>query len=153
MKAKRKMDRLDPVAKVRKREMDVIASQASQLERQIRETATELKASQDAYMRGVNQLNTVRTSGDRQNLLTLETSVDSLKEKWHSLYHKLNQLKQAKQQVTAQLRLAQRNMKAVEVLQDKYQAEFRKELDRQEQNFLDEAAIRSFNTNQTRNSG
>jgi hypothetical protein len=50
------------------------------------EVVKQMKDNQKRYMEGVEELNRIRISKVRQNLETLETSLDFVKQQWYKLY-------------------------------------------------------------------
>lgn len=101
----------------------------------------ELVQSQQKYMNGVNDLNRLRKSALRQNLLVLEKSVDYTRETWVELFKK-SQLLDKK--IDAQRDILQKNrikLREVEKLEEKYELEFHQYIEKIEQNKSDDLSL------------
>jgi flagellar biosynthesis chaperone FliJ len=97
-------------------------------------------------MQGVEEMNRLRASKLRDNLQTLETTLDYVKSQWYRLYKQVQEIERKEQTQIVQLNGAQRDLKAIEMLEETYIAEFRKEQDRIEQRTMDEIALRKYVT-------
>jgi flagellar export protein FliJ len=101
-------------------------------------------------MDGIDQLNKIRSSPNRTNLEALEASLDHVKNQWQELFKAVQALETREKAQIARLMEAERELKAVERLSERYERDFKKEMSRSEQKMLDEIAIRQFNA-QSRN--
>ncbi len=148
MQSQRKIKRVQPIIKMKKAKVDEEAAVLTAIRHEKVEVVRAMKENQKRYMQGVEELNRIRVSKTRQNLDTIESSLDFVKTQWYRLYKEVQQIEiKEKQQITHFL-TAERELKSVEKLQEKYHTEFQKELGKHEQKQTDEAALRRFSTRQ-----
>ena len=105
---------------------------------------SELFAWQERYLNGVGRLNAERESAARGMLSALEAAVDHARETLFKLFQKLKEVDGIEQSQMMQLSIVQRELSAVEQLQEGHRIKFRKDLSRQEQKGLDEISLRRF---------
>ena len=140
----RKIKRVQPIIKLKKQKMDEEVMTLNAIRLQKLEIVKNMKDSQKRYMDGVEELNKTRTSKMRVNLHTLEDALDFVKSQWYRLYKEVQDVEKREKQQIEHLLVAERELKAVEKLREKYELEFKKELKKSDQKVMDEAALRRF---------
>lgn len=144
MQSQRKIKRVQPLIKMKKSKVDEEASVLIAIRNEKIEVVKAMKENQKRYMEGVEELNRIRVSKVRQNLETLESSLDYVKQEWYKLYKQVQQIEGKERQQIVHLLTAERELKSVEKLEEKYKVEMQKELGRIDQKLMDEAALRRF---------
>ena len=142
--ARRKMLRIEPVIKVRKAKVDQEIIVLNQIRADKQAAVTDMRESQRKYMEGVDRLNRERGSTAREMLAPLEGTLDYIKNRWYSLYKRVQEIEQREKAQLFQIDLAERDLRAVEKLSEIYAEEFRNEMRRNDQKIMDEAALRKF---------
>ncbi len=142
MQSQRKIKRVQPLIKMKKSKVDEEASVLIAIRNEKIEVVRQMKENQKRYMEGVEELNRIRISKTRQNLDTLESSLDFVKQQWYKLYKDVQTIEGKERQQIMHLLTAERELKSVEKLQEKYQIEMKKELGRIDQKLMDETALR-----------
>ena len=147
MQMQRKIKRVQPLIKMKQQRVDEEAAVLEAIRQKKREVVQSMKDSQRQYMEGINQLNQVRRSPARPNLETLEQAVDHVKRRWQKLFVDVQEIEKKEKAQIAQLLTAERELKSVEKLKERYEEDERKETQRAEQRTLDEVALRRFLAN------
>jgi len=142
--AQRKIKRVKPIIDLRRHKVQEEAVFLAAIRSEKQKTMREMLESQKKYMQGVEEMNRLRASKLRDNLQTLETTLDFVKAQWYRLYKQVQEIERKEQTQIIQLNGAQRDLKAIEMLEETYIAEFRKEQDRIEQRTMDEIALRKY---------
>lgn len=142
MQSQRKIKRVQPLIKMKKSKVDEEASVLIAIRNEKIEIVKQMKENQKRYMEGVEEMNKIRVSKVRQNLETLESALDFVKQQWYKLYKDVQAIEGKERQQIMHLLTAERELKSVEKLEEKYQTEFKKELGRIDQKLMDEAALR-----------
>jgi len=142
--SRRKIARIQPVIMVRKAKVDQESAMLSRIRLEKRAAVADMKESQRIYMEGIERLNNERTSMSREMLAPLESSLDFIKNRWYSLYRRVQDIEAREKAQSVQLDMAQRELMAVEKLSENYTEEFKIEMRRGEQKNLDEIALRRF---------
>lgn len=140
----RKIKRVQPIIKLKKSRMDEEAAILTAIRNEKVEIVKAMKDSQRRYMDGVEELNRIRTSKARSNLDTLEQALDYVKGQWYALYKSVQEVEQREKNQIQQLITAERELKSVEKLQEKYETQFASEQKKSDQKLMDEAALRRF---------
>jgi flagellar export protein FliJ len=140
----RKIKRVQPLVKMKKTKVDEESAVLQAIRQEKVTVVSQMKENQRRYMEGVERMNQLRTSRTRDNLTTMEQAVDHVKAEWYRLYKRVQDIETKEKLQIGQLLTAERDLKAVEKLQEKYQLEYRKEASQSEQKQLDEIAIRNF---------
>ena len=109
-------------------------------------TMQEMLENQRRYMQGVEEMNKLRATKMRENLQTLESTLDFVKSQWYRLYKQVQEIEIKEKMQVGQLLTAERDLKAIQKLEENYQVEFQKELNRTEQRATDESSLRKFVT-------
>jgi flagellar export protein FliJ len=140
----RKIKRVQPLIRMKKAKVDEEAAVLEAIRKKKLEIVSTMKENQRRYMEGVEQLNAVRASRGRSNLTTLEGSLDYVKAEWYRLYKMVQDVEAQERSQIEQVLFAERELKSVEKLQERYQVELTQEMKKQEQKTLDEIALRNF---------
>lgn len=138
----RKIKRVQPLLKLKKSKVDEETAALLSIRTEKQKVVKEMRESQQKYMKGVEDLNRARTSVDRANLATLEEALDAVKLHWYSLFKRVQEVENKEKEQVNQLITAERDLKSVENLEDKYTQQFQKDMLKSEQKALDELAIR-----------
>ena len=148
--AKRKLQRIGPVLKAKNSEMEKEAAELFSIRMEKEQLVAELLERKNTYIRGVDQLNQVRSNGSFSQLQFLEQGLDFLKTKWTESFNGVNQIEILERSQMNLVMLAQKNLKAVEKLEIKYQDDFSLKRMREEQKTQDDQSIerRFFKLNQ-----
>jgi flagellar export protein FliJ len=141
----KKIKKVGPLVKVKKSKVDEEAQVLVIIRNEKIGVVAAMRQNQKQYMDGVEQLNRIRTSKMRDNLQTLEGSLDYVKSQWYKLYQQVQDLEKKERAQIHQLLVAEQELKAVEKLEEKYQQEFKHERRRIDQKAMDEIALRKFN--------
>ncbi len=150
MQILKKIKRVGPLIKMKKEKVDSEAAILHQIRLEKQKIVHEMRENQKKYMRGVEDLNKTRSSKNRENLETFELGLDFVKEEWYRLYKQVQVVEGKEQRQVLSLLEAEKDLKAVERLREKYEVEYKKELAKVEQKQLDEISIRQFNQRQVR---
>jgi flagellar export protein FliJ len=139
---RRKIKRVSPVIRIREatveQELAILISIRGEKIRLVKE----MQESQRLYVEGVQKLNHERASTSRMMVFSLESSIDFIKTKWQKLFRDVQELEQREKLQLAQVAEAQRQLKSVEKLKDKYSHEFKVAIDKNDQKQLDELSTR-----------
>jgi len=141
---KEKLKRVKPLIKARKAQLDEESRHLEEIRQRKRAIATSLNEYQVKYLEGVERLNKERASPNRQHALTLEASVDHVKTRWYQSLKALREMESHEKAQLEYVRMAHTNLRAVEILQERYSGELAAAADKNEQKQLDEIALRRF---------
>lgn len=141
---KNKKKRIKPLLRVRKLQLDQEALALMQIQQVKKQKMDELMDNQRKYLNGVEQLNQHRQSMAQGMLLTVEESVDHIRNVWHLTLHQLKEIEQKERAQMANVLVAQRNLQAIEKLEERYGQGIALEEKRKEQQALDETAARLY---------
>jgi flagellar export protein FliJ len=144
MQSMRKIKRVQPIIKIKQTRVDTEAAMLARINKEKVEAVQAMRESQRQYMSGVDELNRIRTSSSRENIEVIESGLDHVKAKWYRLYKSVQDLENRERAQIACLNVAERELKAIERLRERYELDFRKEISRSEQKMLDEIALRQF---------
>ncbi len=142
----KKIKKVQPLVRFKKKRVDeeVMVLQAIRHEK-IQVVAT-MKENQKKYMQGIEDLNKLRASRQRANLETMEQSLDHVKAEWFKLYRRVQEIEGKEKTQLTHLLTAERELKSVERLREKYEQEVHHAMKHQEQKQLDELALRRYTT-------
>lgn len=140
----KKIARLVPVLDIKKTRVDTEAVALAAILREKVKLESELMAWQQKYLNGVTQLNAERESVNRPMLLALEAAVDHARETLFVFFQRLKEMDLAEQAQVMRVNMVQRELSAVEKLQETRRERFKKELSRNEQKSHDDIALRRF---------
>ena len=146
MQSMKKIKRVQPIIKMKKTKVDTEALLLAQINREKVEAVGAMRESQKKYMVGIDELNKIRTSTSRQNIETIEAGLDLVKAQWYRYYRQVQELENKERAQIARLSEAERELKAIERLREKFETDFKKESGKIEQKMLDEMALRRFQT-------
>ncbi len=135
---KKKLDRMDPVKKVRKLELDQETMKLNLLRNKKSEMLELLKSKQNQYSEGVRDLNVNRVSKNRENLLTLERGLDLVKEQWISTLKELKRIEFEEKLQLEKVVAKEIEFKSIEKLQEKTQISLNEAILKYEQKQMDE---------------
>ena len=112
----------------------------NQLSYEKMEALGQLRSHQNKYMKGVDQINQERQNGkfDRANIL--EPALDYVKQKWHESLRQVQKIEKRQEAQRDKVFEAQRELKSIEALRDRYEKELKIAAALQEQKELDEMA-------------
>lgn len=144
MKSMKKIKRVQPIIKIKQTRVDNEMSILAEINKAKVAAVAAMRDSQRQYMLGVDELNRIRTSAKRDNIVTIEQGLDHVKTQWYSHYRKVQELENKERAQIARLNEAERELKAIERLQERYTIDFKKEMGKAEQKMLDEIALRQF---------
>ena len=139
----KKIERLGPLIKIRQMQLDQQLFVLHKIKLRKEAAHQELVRAQSMYITGIERLNQERQSPERLMLEALENSIDLAKSLWHK---RLIDLRHVELEVKAQERHvaeAHKNMKMLEKLDGRYDADLNEHLKRVEQKQLDEFAIQA----------
>lgn len=140
----KKIERLDPVIGIKQKRVDDESRFLGEIRREKARMESDLVSWQQRYLDGVTRLNAIRESGNRSMLAALEAAVDHARETLFSLFQKLKEVDGIEQAQMNQVNMVQRELSAVERLQEVHKERLQKEMGRKEQKGLDEIALRRF---------
>jgi flagellar export protein FliJ len=138
----RKMKRVEPLIRLKQGKVDEEAVTLGGIRTEKVAVVKSMRENQKRYMDGVEQLNQLRASRQRQNLETLESALDHVKAQWYRLYKQVQDVEAREKSQIGRVLAAERDLRAVEKLKERYELEMRAELARMEQKQLDEHALR-----------
>jgi flagellar biosynthesis chaperone FliJ len=139
---KTRLDKMRPLVKVRKIQLDRESMILADIRNEKRVKLQELKKNQQEYLQGIDRLNTERQCSDPKLLEVLESSVDYVKQRWYNCIRDLRVIEEKEKAQLANMMAADRNLKSVAKLEERYRLEFVASEQMKEQKFLDELAIR-----------
>ncbi len=140
----KKIARLVPVLDIKKTRVDAEAVALAAILREKVKLESELMAWQQKYLNGVTRLNAERESVERPMLLALEAAVDHARETLFVFFQRLKEADLAEQAQVMRVNIVQRELSAVEKLQETHRERFKKEISRNEQKGHDDIALRRF---------
>ena len=139
---KQKITKVQPIVRARKAQLDTESVTLSQIRIQKAERLDELEATQKAYIECVDELNRQRQLNVNETLQVFEQGLDFVKQKWYEALKSVREAEAREQAQLANVLVAQRNLKAVQVLEEKYDEQYRDAMNKAEQKQLDETAAR-----------
>ncbi len=139
--SQQKMKRIQPLIKIRKIQLDQETALLNQIQLKREEAAQALMQSQQTYIEGVEKLNQERQSSERKLVSALEQGVDFAKAQWYQRLMALRAVEEEERLQSRQVAEAQKRMKMLEHLDERYLEQYLKQLNIQEQKQLDEFAI------------
>lgn len=141
-KASQRSKKLTAVIKVRERELNFGKEELAITREQKNQMLEKLNKSQQSYINSVDSLNNLRMNqAPGSQTLALESSIEYVRNKWAE---ELTEVRRLERQERIQLVMVQdleAKVKAVEIINNKYQDEIRLERAKQEQDALDEFVI------------
>lgn len=140
----KKIQRLDPVIAIRKKRVDEESGFLVEIRQEKSRMESELVAWQQRYLDGVGRLNEMREAGERNMLAAMEAAVDHAREQLFSLFTRLKEVDGIEHAQVLQLNAVQRDLSAVERLQENHREKLQKAIAKAEQKVLDDVALRRF---------
>ncbi len=141
---KQKQKRMVPLIRVRQVQLDQESMVLAQIRQVKKQKMAELLENQRLYLEGVERLNKERMGTNHGHMLTLESSVDFVRNRWHVTLLQLREIEARENAQLANVMVAQRNLRALEKLKDRYGVMVNDEERLIEQKILDETAARLF---------
>lgn len=148
---KRRIKRMGPLLRVRQLQLDHEAFQLEKIKELKSEAQRQLREFQMKYMSGVNMLNQVRNSSDRQYLSMLESGLDLLKSKWYKTLKTVKEIENLEKAQLANVLNARKNMKTMETLKERYIELGQQEETKRDLKVMDDNAVRKFVNNMIEN--
>lgn len=139
-----KIKRVKPLIKIRKNQLEKEAAELARIRQEKQACVQKLRFYQDQYMQGIEYLNAERQSTDRSRLAPLERSVDTAKSQWYQSLKDLRLIESQEKAQISQLIIAERNLKSLEKLEERYVVDRHHHEIQSEQKFNDELNIRKF---------
>ena len=144
----RKLRRVHPVILARKAKVDQETAVLTSIQGQKKIVVSSMRTAQQKYMQGIADLNKIRAARVRNTQDSMEQALDFVKEEWYRLFLRVQEIeRQEKAQILTVLD-AERELKATEKLREKYEIDLKKSMAKNDQNLMDEIAIRKFRVNQ-----
>jgi flagellar export protein FliJ len=140
----RKIKRVEPIIRMKRQKVDEEAAVLAAIRQQKMQIVASMKESQRRYMDGYQELNNLRSSSDRKNLATLEGALDSVKSQWEKLRLEVERVELKEKAQITHLLTAERDLRAVEKLKERYAGQINEGTRRQEQKDMDEHALRRY---------
>ncbi len=138
-----KIKKLQPLMKIRKMQLDQETMLLGQIKQQREAAIQALHLSQKVYIEGVEKLNRERQSPERKMLHALEQGVDFAKSQWYQRLKVLRTIEEDERRQLTQVLEAQKRMKMLETLDERYVDQYLNQLKTIEQKQLDEFAIQA----------
>lgn len=138
-----KIKKLQPLMKIRKMQLDQETMALNQIKLQREAAVQALHLSQKVYIEGVEKLNRERQSPERKMLDALERGVDFAKAQWYQRLKVLRTIEEDERRQLTQVLEAQKRMKMLETLDERYVDQYLNQLKTIEQKQLDEFAIQA----------
>lgn len=140
----RKIKRVEPIIRMKRQKVDEEAAILAAIRQEKLQIVASMKDSQRRYMDGYQELNRLRSSQDRKNLATLESALDSVKGQWEKLRLEVERVELKEKAQITHLLTAERDLRAVEKLKERYAGQINESTRRQEQRVMDEHALRRY---------
>lgn len=140
----RKIKRVEPIIRMKRQKVDEEAAVLVAIRQQKMQIVASMKDSQRRYMDGYQELNKLRSSADRRNLATLESALDSVKSQWEKLRLEVERVELKEKVQITHLLTAERDLRAVEKLKERYAGQINESTRRQDQKTMDEHALRRY---------
>jgi flagellar export protein FliJ len=144
-KPQQKIKRVQPVIRVKQAKVEAEAANLNLIRSEKIAVVAEMRENQRKYIDGIDQLNAQRASLNRELLAPLEDGLDYIKAKWFKLHRQVQDLEHQEKVQLSKLLAAQRDLKAIEKLEENYKDQFATEIRKNEQKAIDETAIRRYN--------
>ena len=138
----KKIKRVKPLIRFREVRLLHETEALADIRRQKADAMAKLKENQRLYLDGLKSLNHERQSGATGRLLTLENSLDFVKGRWCESLKDLRKIEEREKIQVVQVMVAQKDVKTLEKLEDRYREQSVAEMNHQAQKNLDEIAIR-----------
>lgn len=139
---KQKLTKVKPIVRARKAQLDQESVMLASIRHEKATLLDELEATQKAYIEGVDELNRQRTGSFNTKLEVFEKGLDYVKQQWYDALRSVREMEKQEQAQLANVLVAQKNLKAVETLEEKYEVQFKHAFEKYEQKNLDETAAR-----------
>jgi flagellar export protein FliJ len=141
----KKRKRFEPILKIKKIELDREVLALERIKAQHVAAYASLMEKQRQYIEGVDTLNKLRQECDLTRLMTFECGLDSVKMKWHEAMQALREIQAEERFQMGVVLEAQKSLKSIEKMIEKYREDSRVLMEIHEQKELDEIATKKFN--------
>lgn len=138
-----KIQKMEPLIKIRNIQLDQQLFLLQQIKARKLDAKNELLRCQHMYIKGIDRLNEERQSPERRMLEALEGSIDLAKSLWHKRLLDLRVIEDEERAQEQAVKLAHKNLKMLEKLDERYTIDLNEQLKKVEQKQLDEFAIQS----------
>ncbi|MBC7658781.1 MAG: hypothetical protein H7249_03650 [Chitinophagaceae bacterium] len=139
----KKIQKMEPLIKIRQLQLDQQMFILQQIQARKSLAKAELLRCQHMYIKGIDRLNQERQSPERRMLEALERSIDLAKSLWHNRLLDLRAVEDEEKAQELAVRLAHKNLKMLEKLDERYTVSNNEHLKKVEQKQLDEFAVQS----------
>jgi hypothetical protein len=136
-----KIRKIESIIKVRKIAYMDELNQLTKIRNEKSASFQAMKLSQQKYHQGVENLNKVRSSPNRENLEILEGSVDFLKIDWFNRYKTFKSFEQKESQQLQRFLEVEKSLKSLEKISENFRANLQSEIRKIEQKLSDEHTI------------
>jgi flagellar biosynthesis chaperone FliJ len=136
-----KTQKIQPLIKLRRMQLDQESMLLNQIQLKKYAAKQALASSQTMYMDGVEKLNKERQSPERKMLETLELGVDYAKAQWYQNLMQLRSLEDEEKKQRHEVEEAQRRMKMLEKLEERYHDQYTEQQKIIEQKQIDDFAL------------
>lgn len=140
----KKIRKVEPIIKMRQKKLDDEALELARVREEKRRIVALMKDSQRRYLEGCMNINELRGSEGRTNIATMESAMDFVKEEWHRLMVQVREAERKEAHAVNAFLAAERELRAIESLKDKYVTQARVAEAKKEQQALDEHALRQY---------
>lgn len=140
-KTLKKMQRVKPLIMAKQAVFDQEVALLGKIAHKKREAVATLRVNQQKYMRGADQMNHERATGNNSGALVLEPAVEYVKLLCHQSIKVLKDLEDQEKTQIGKVFDAQKELKSFEALEEKYQTQFNRLVSITEQKELDEMAV------------
>lgn len=137
-----KIQKVKPLKRARKAQLDQQSTELSKIRKMKADLLDDLETTQRAYIEGVDELNRQRQSSFTGGIEVYERGLDYVKDKWYGAMAEVRKVEREEQLQLAQVISAQKNLKAVAALEEKYSDDLRFAERQSEQNQMDEISSR-----------
>lgn len=138
----KKIKRVKPLIRVREAHLASEAEVLGAIRHRKQAAMAALKENQRLYLEGLQTLNKERQTGSSGRLPTLESSLDFVKSRWFEALKELRRFEEQEKLQIVQVMIAQKDVKSLEKLEDRYRDQLATHVKRAEQRSLDEIATR-----------
>lgn len=137
-----KIQKVKPLKRARKAQLDQQSLELSKIRKMKADLLDELETTQRAYIEGVDELNRQRQGSFTGGIEVYERGLDYVKDKWYQAMAEVRKVEREEQLQLSEVITAQKNLKAVEALEEKYSDDLRFAERQVEQNQMDEISSR-----------
>ena len=141
-----KRKRVEPLIRIRQNQLDKESLELMSIRREKVAAINTLREQQNQYSLGLQQINRLRQSSDPSNLNSMDRGLDYVKNKCYEILTQIRIIEQKERAQLEMLYLAQRNVKSMESLKERYNDQLKEVIKKEEQKMSDEFAVNRFAT-------